>query len=371
MTDQTIKVPQNSNLDILRSVAVVAVFASHLLQVIAGRKIGEPLVYGIQTSSLGSIAVLIFFVHTSHVLMQYLERTRRCAFGMALVRNFYIRSAFRIYPLSMFVILTSVVFSIPAHPLGVTYQWLGIRWFLANILLIQNVVNIESISSPLWSLPYEVQMDILLPILFLAVRGPKRGVRLIAVYAASVFRRRLSPLLRFVPCFLAGVIAYRLLEVARPRLPAWSWCPAILLVVGIYTSQPHPDKSWLKDVVVCLTLGVSIPFFKRSSGAIATVAAQVARYSYSIYLSPYADSVALVYRRLAIPDWQRLIWLSIAIVTVPVACYHLIEHPLIQIGARLASRASGITAGATTTSRGYRNDAPERLPGTGLTRFRL
>jgi peptidoglycan/LPS O-acetylase OafA/YrhL len=359
----TIKVPQDSNLDILRSVAVLAVFASHLLQVIAGRKLGEFLVYGVPTDFLGSIGVLIFFVHTSLVLMQSIERTRTRVFGAALVRNFYIRRAFRIYPLSIFVILIAVVFSIPENALGATYHWLGMKWFLVNILLIQNLVNGGSISAPLWSLPYEVQMYLILPILFLLVRAPKRGVRLTAIYVASLFLGRLDPLLRFVPCFLAGVIAYRLLETVRPRLPSWSWCPAVLFVVGIYTSQPRSGKSWLKDVLVCLALGALIPLFRKSTGVIATVAAHVAKYSYGIYLC-HTPILWLLYLRLAVPDWERPIWLAIAIVAVPVACYHLIEHPLIQIGNRLANRVCGVPAGVTTELDRYRHKAPEPAPGT-------
>jgi peptidoglycan/LPS O-acetylase OafA/YrhL len=255
------------------------------------------------------------------------------------------------------------VFSIPAHPLGATYQWLGMRWFLANILLIQNIVNMESISSPLWSLPYEVQMYLILPILFLAVRAPKRGIRLIAIYVASLFLSRLNPLLRFIPCFLAGVVAYRLLGMVRPRLPSWSWCPAVLLVVAIYTSKPRSDNSWLKEVLVCLVFGALIPLFKKNHGAIAKAAAHVAKYSYGIYLC-HMPILWLLYRRSAVPDWERPIWLAIAIVVVPVVCYHLIEYPLIQIGTRLANRVCGAPAGATTALDRYRDEAPEPAPGT-------
>ena len=68
------KVGVDSNLDILRSVAVMAVFVTHTLQVLAGCKVGEALAYRIDTRSLGEVGVLIFFVHTCLVLMQSLER---------------------------------------------------------------------------------------------------------------------------------------------------------------------------------------------------------------------------------------------------------------------------------------------------------
>lgn len=68
------KVSQDSNLDILRWIAVPAVFITYALQVIAGNKLGERFTYGVDTAALGHSGVLIFFVHTSLVLMQSLER---------------------------------------------------------------------------------------------------------------------------------------------------------------------------------------------------------------------------------------------------------------------------------------------------------
>src|SRR5438045_2701232 len=93
------------NLDILRSIAVLSVFLAHALQVVAGCKPHEYLAYGIDTSSLGRIGVLIFFVHTSLVLLRSLERTGANLSGWSLIRYFYVRRAFRIYPLSSCLIL--------------------------------------------------------------------------------------------------------------------------------------------------------------------------------------------------------------------------------------------------------------------------
>jgi peptidoglycan/LPS O-acetylase OafA/YrhL len=338
-----IKAPLDSNLDILRSIAVLAVFVCHLLQVLAGCKFGERFAYGIETYSLGQIGVVIFFVHTSVVLMQSMERTRMS--GWTLARYFYIRRAFRIYPLSVCLIIIAAAFSIPANPLGVTFQWQGVRWFLANILLIQNIGNIGSISSPLWSLPYEVQMYLVLPILFLRVRAPKGNMRLLEIYLLSLFLSRLHPLLRFTPCFLAGVIAYRLLGALRPRLPSWFWFPSVIGVMVIYVASPYAEVSWLKDILACGAVGALIPLFRKSSGAAAAVAAHIAKYSYGIYLC-HLPILWLVYRKLAIPSWQRPIWLALAMCTVPVLCYRLIELPLIQIGTRVARRAPVIPAAA-------------------------
>jgi hypothetical protein len=65
---------------------------------------------------------------TSLVLMQSLERTSANLFGWSLIWYFYIRRAFRIYPLSVCLILLSIALSIPPDALGVCYSWQGMRW---------------------------------------------------------------------------------------------------------------------------------------------------------------------------------------------------------------------------------------------------
>jgi peptidoglycan/LPS O-acetylase OafA/YrhL len=329
----------NSNLDILRSVAVLAVFAAHALQMIAGRKPGEYFAYGVDTYSLGQIGVLIFFVHTSLVLMQSLKRTATNLFGWSLIEHFYIRRAFRIYPLSFCLILLSIAFSIPPNALGGPYTWRGVKWALANVLLIQNIAGVSPVASPLWSLPYEVQMYIILPLLFLALRAQKGSAGLVLIYCDGLLLTLFHPLFRYLPCFLAGVIAYKLLETVRPRFRAWLWCPAIIGAVVLYVSTQYCYAGSLKDVLICLIVGVLIPLFQQNCGAIATIASHIAKYSYGIYLC-HTPVLWLLYRKLTIPDWQRPVWLLIVTGIVSLACYHAIEHPLIEIGTRLANRVS-------------------------------
>jgi peptidoglycan/LPS O-acetylase OafA/YrhL len=330
------KAGPDSNLDILRSVAVLAVLATHLMQVTAGLKLQERVAYGMESFSLGIVGVLLFFVHTSLVLMQSLERTGAARRGWPIVAYFYIRRAFRIYPLSICLVLASIAFSIPPNALGTPYHWEGVRWVAGNVLLVQNLTGIPDISSPLWSLPYEVQMYLVLPVLFLLLAPVRSWGRLAAIYVAGLIVSPFSPVLRYVPCFLAGVVAWRLLGRVRPRLPAWLWCPAIVLAVLFYVATPYSTGRF-KDVMICAIVGGMIPLFRTNRGVISAVAARIAKYSYGIYLC-HTPILWLFYRKLALPAWQRPIWVAAAIAAVSVACYYAIERPMIELGTRIANR---------------------------------
>jgi peptidoglycan/LPS O-acetylase OafA/YrhL len=95
----------------------------------------------------------------------------------------------------------------------------------------------------LWSLPYEVQMYLTLPVVFLALRASGDNTRLIVIYMVGIFLSLFHPLFQYVPCFLAGVIAYRLLGTVQPPLRAWVWCPAIIGIVMLYVWTPYSDAN--------------------------------------------------------------------------------------------------------------------------------
>src|SRR5579862_7304253 len=72
----------SSNLDMIRAMAVLSVFFAHLHDLLAGN-------HALLGWHLAQMGVLIFFVHTSMVLMLSLERTK--LEGKALFGAFYLR----------------------------------------------------------------------------------------------------------------------------------------------------------------------------------------------------------------------------------------------------------------------------------------
>jgi peptidoglycan/LPS O-acetylase OafA/YrhL len=166
------------NLDLLRTIAVSLVLTQHLCLRLHVEHLGWA-----PTDCLGLFGVLLFFVHTSLVLMYSMERSG--LLRLRLVKDFYIRRIFRIYPLSILAVISALVLHIASNVNGVAGLSYGprpgTRAILSQILLVQNLIHVQSIVNVLWSLPYEVQMYLFLPFLFIWVRRKRVFWPLIAL----------------------------------------------------------------------------------------------------------------------------------------------------------------------------------------------
>lgn len=314
----------NPNLDLLRAVAVLLVLAAH----VAG--------YTIKTNSttyaMGQLGVMLFFVHTSLVLMQSLERQQ--ATGAALLRQFYVQRVFRIYPLCLVMLL--------AIYLLFDREWSGFE-IAANVLLVQNLVYARFMAEILWSLPLEVQMYGFLPLLFLYFR--RRPVqRLLWLWVLSVPIAMLQPLVtarlsvfEFAPCFLAGVIAWRLS--GRARWPGWLWPLALGLACLAFVVWAEPRANNYGRWLVCLAVGLVLPLLREWRWPwLNRVSQVIARYSYGIYLfHPILLWLSFVVLE-GTPPWRQWALLAVLLVVVPWLAYHLIEQPMIRLGAALGQR---------------------------------
>ena len=190
-----------------------------------------------------------------------------------------------------------------------------------------------------WSLAIEVQMYLVLPILFLALR--KRSVLWpAALWTASmpvgILQMFLSPrfnVIAYAPCFLAGVCAWRILHRSDRPLPSRWWPVTLFALMGIWALFGDSGKVWNRGLF-CLALGLIIPLFADLHCRwIVSPSKQIAKYSYGIYLShPLAMAVALKFTGLT--RWATL---SLLAVFLPVLAYHLIEEPLIRLGKRVAN----------------------------------
>ena len=315
----------SANLDLLRTVAVSLVLVNHLTRHYHYDHFDD----------VGFFGVLLFFVHTSLVLMYSMQRSHLT--GFALVKDFYIRRVFRIYPLSILAILTAVALHLHADGRGLA---VGPRpaplEFFSNLFLVQNLAYSNSIIGPLWSLPLEVQMYLFLPFLFLWRRRSLGSLLLLWVVCGALghFPQTVPALawftlLLFVPNFLPGVIAFTLPE--RRWVPAYLWPVFILALTALFFEFPSRRTGG----VACLALGFGIPFFREITFRPLTfVANRIATYSYGIYLG----HAFFIWWALTRHDSWLLFWLMWLI--IPVVLYHGFEHPAIEAGKRLAERWS-------------------------------
>jgi peptidoglycan/LPS O-acetylase OafA/YrhL len=332
------KLPER-NLDVLRAVAVLCVVADHMLETLPSPR----LVLGLTHAQIGRIGVLLFFVHTSLVLMASLERGGQ---GHRWIGRFYTRRAFRIYPLAIFAVIVTVLLHIPSgRALGVIAA--TPRTVLANLLLVQNLADAPSITGNLWTLPIEVQMYVLLPALYLLAR---RSVTLVlAALALSVlvfFVVEYAPVpglwrittVQFAPCFIGGgVLAFALLR--KPRrwsMPPWTLPLVLLASVPIFLIfQPvwaHPEYGW----PFAIFIGLVIPFVREiPESALHRAAKTIAKYSYGIYLTHNAALwCAFTVAAAVSPALQWAIFLFLFF-TVPWLVYTFVEAPGIALGQRV------------------------------------
>jgi peptidoglycan/LPS O-acetylase OafA/YrhL len=348
---------ESANLDFLRSIAVLSVFVTHYYDIRTGA--------GAMCSipwHLGLLGVLIFFVHTSLVLMWSLERTSTQ--GQRLVAPFYARRIFRIYPLSMTCVLFAYFFDA---------QWSPVN-FWQNFTLTQYVLSkghkllVPPTITPLWTLPLEIEMYVALPMLFLLLRH--RPVKLlVAIWGASIVAAYTLPSLgdaftifKYVPCFLGGVMAWRLIRVRDTRrLPGWLW-PAAIAAVSCVWMRANERYLPLFIAVLGMSLGLAIPLFHEiQSKAVRTASQIVARYSYGIYLSHFPIMLYImnsdrhhwfkiippmpVIRHYGGPIHALLVVILTSVASL--ALYRGIEEPGIRLGRGVARWLAAPHAGAT------------------------
>jgi peptidoglycan/LPS O-acetylase OafA/YrhL len=336
----------SSNLDLLRSFAVTLVFFAHFVETLT-RGASTPF-----AGYFGWFGVIAFFVHTALVLMRSLERLDSDSRGRIGLR-FYIRRIFRIYPLSIVWVLLVTSLSIPSMP-GDFFVQPSRAVVIANLMLMQNVFQMADVLGPLWSLPFEVQMYLVLPACYFVLRRAKiwslpliwiAGILLLLTPVAAIHY-----VVRWSPCFLAGVTVYAWQKKFTARfLPAWMFAAVLAVESVIYASAQMWAQSighyaltvlfvnnWLAAVAVAWAILVSREI---SSKIVWNMAHKVAKYSYGIYLA-HVPLLWLAFRALnpLFPFWIRITVFAITSMAVPVIAYHFFEAPLIDRGREVAAR---------------------------------
>lgn len=328
----------HTNLDFIRAVAVMLVIFSHVWFYTGSRFAAPSLVW-----FLGGMGVFTFFTHTTLVLMWSLERDPHTV-------RFYLRRAFRLYPLWLVVLFTSVAVRLPTSPAyAPRFAFYHPSWsdLVSNALLIFNLnATGDKLIGASWSLPVEAQMYILLPFLFFFIRSnrtlfPLLLLDLLAMATSrELFNATTSNLVSCAPLFLAGAIAYVGYKKWRPRFSSIAfvgWFALLVTSVNLFAS--HWRNSFRSGWIFTLLLGLSLPLFRPITWKPLVEAAQwIARYSYGFYLSHFA-AIAVAFHYLT---GRSLLLRAVSFFAVLIGCsvvlYHTVEKPMIAFGLKMAAR---------------------------------
>jgi peptidoglycan/LPS O-acetylase OafA/YrhL len=337
-------------LDLLRSCGVAVVFLVHLYDIHSGAS-REGLPWRI-----GSACLLMFFLHSSYVLMLSLERLK--LEGWRLFVSFYLARVFRLYPLSITAVAFAYVFDV--------------RWdrstLWENLSLTQNLFAqrgfvVPNTIIPIWTLPLEVQMYVLLPALFVTLRN-RTAKSVVALWCVAFGLSLLQPalgvrflLLQYLPCFLGGVLAWRLLRTTTGPRFSGSLFPLALVAVSFIWIAADPERRPFHLAAFGVCLGAAVPMFTEIPWPVVRdVTKIVARYSYGVYLFHFAIEIfffsnphypsfrfleTLALRASEAGRPTRLMLFVALSVLVPFALYHLVEEPGIRVGKRFATWAIG------------------------------
>ncbi|MBT2326081.1 acyltransferase [Variovorax paradoxus] len=327
----------NPNLDLLRSCAVSFVVLSHMRDFV-GWGAEQEAVYRLE--ALGGLGVAIFFVHTTLVLLMSLERHGPAA------GPFFIRRVFRIYPLAVAVVILSALLKWREGVLT------DLGELASNLLLIQNITGHASTPRPLWTLPYELQMYLFLPALYVVTRLSQPRLRIALICGASLALAAVAwltsidlHLLRFVPCFLPGALAFVLAKRRDAQLSPivlFGFIAVAAVVIPAIVAAGVPQAPAM--MIMCLLLGLSIPLCRPvKSPPLVKCASVVATYSYGIYLThPLAFWLAFGGLAQAPAFVQWGVWL-LMLAGLPCAAYRAVEKPGITLGIWLSNKARRVS----------------------------
>lgn len=324
----------SGNLDFVRALAVLMVVGRHLAYFLGYTHIGP-----VPLQFVGIFGVMLFFVLTANVLMFSLDRiSSNESSAISLHKAFLIKRVFRIYPLSIFIVLTGFLgvetFGMPG------FQELSVTDLFANVLLVQNITGAPDIIGPLWSLPLEVQMYLFLPAIFLFTSNqpPWRVVLVYAAFVALAVTSYLVPLpsvFKYAPWFMPGVLAYWIAKRQPKRSLPFAIIPlGLTILVWIYGILGQRSQT-MGAIPICLIVGVTLPFVKECSlKTVGAVAKSIAKYSYGVYLihMPVLTIGFMLNTHIAVQ-----IAFSVAGTWIlSVFAYRYIESPMISIGAYVA-----------------------------------
>jgi peptidoglycan/LPS O-acetylase OafA/YrhL len=299
----------------------------------------------------GSLGVQLFFVLSGYLItsLALREETRS---GRLSFRSFYIRRAFRIFPLYYLVLAVYCLLIFGLHvaadkrPMMFTATPYFLIYMQELPLFKYGAGHVPFYQT--WSLGIEEKYYLAWPaIAFFALRS-RRALRLPVVCGLALLATLFSPLIASYACILAGCALALALEkplvrkiVRRAGAPAAyaAWLSLIGLHIFVMPIYPHKlDLFYSALACICFATLLLVPTAVNSLLAWRPLVA-IGKVSYGIYLVHVLclNVAEHIMQNRVIPSLLAAVLLSCAIAY---ALHLTVEKPLIRFGRKLASRYS-------------------------------
>jgi len=354
-----------NNFDVLRLIAAGSVIFSHAFLLSQGGEEHEPLKWLTGQTILGVVGVFVFFVISGFLVTQSFEATQSPL-------RFAVKRALRIYPGYVVCILLCTFVLGPAVtllPIGDYLAGAGTWDFLRSNL----AMNVEHnslpgvrftgfevgsiVDGPLWSLPCEVVMYLL--VLALGLCRLIRLAALVPLFALGLARLAFDDwantalgggpwLARFLgdtswllPFFVAGMILYKL-----RRTRAFDRRIALAALLGLIAGVPLGTlvfRTPLFNFGFAL-LGAYLVIYLALEPALPLVrAARFGDLSYGLYIYGWPVEQTLLHLSHGGLVWWQLFPLALAIAAIlALLSWHIIEAPALRLKPASGDRASDL-----------------------------
>jgi len=220
----------------------------------------------------GWIGVDLFFVLSAFLFTKLLRLEYQQTQSINLAR-FYVRRILRIWPLYFVFIGFAVGYSLMSKPHFDVGRLIGLLTFSDNLFCVFKGYNLISFTSHLWTICYEEQFYIFIPlIVYLLMRSSKSdkliflitivvifsGIRLLFLFLKIPHPAIwVLPFTHFESIMLGMVIGFNGLEVITKRLPAFSF---LLIAFGgllwLVSGLPNIKDSSYMIILTYLNVGI-------------------------------------------------------------------------------------------------------------------
>ena len=346
---------RDNNLNLMRFLAAVGVIYGHAFGV-PGRDPIEPIhrVFGLGAGDLG--VDTFFFISGFLICKSFLSRSLPEYAWARFVRIFP-----GLWVSSLFLVLVAGLFFSTLPALQFWSRPSTLSYLLHNFTMLPGFgaqqelphaidTKIELFNAPLWTLPHELQMYMLLAAIGLigGLKRPFIAAAVSAVGAGSVIARKLFGVhlldidrARFLFFFFAGATAYLTRKHIALSLRGLFACLGLIILAVAVTGRFD-----LRQGALAVTLPYLLLWLAYVPGGFLRRFNELGDYSYGIYVYAFPIQVVLFGTQVGAASIPNFLLATLIVLPIAIASWHLLEKqalrlPLPGVLARLSAGTAG------------------------------